>query len=169
MSTPYDFEDGTRGHYARAIGYLTMGWATLEICLDFAIAIAFQRCGGNALEPEIPRSFSRKVTFLRKSFQQLESLREFETQGIALLDRASELSDTRHTVVHGAISAVEGAVIKLHRIFYSPQSHRAERANIELNDVWICASDVTDLAHQLADFVALMVSKFHGPEHGPLL
>ena len=78
----------------------------VERCIDYCIAIIYQRAGGKHIETEIPFALKRRVRFLRRCFQRLEPLAPFRPDAIKLLNRVESLTDTRHMLVHGCLSSI---------------------------------------------------------------
>jgi hypothetical protein len=59
--------------------------------------------GGNAIEPEIPRSLQRKISFLRSAFQRLPLGTEALKIYLKFLDRVQTAAQTRHDIIHGIV------------------------------------------------------------------
>ena len=83
---------------------IAVNWSFVENSLDSWAASAFSSYGGNQIEKEMPRQFSRKVKFLRKCFNRLPGLSPFAAHSTAILERATALADTRHYVIHGVLA-----------------------------------------------------------------
>jgi hypothetical protein len=90
-------------------GMIVMNWAFVENSLDYWTAIAFHDHNGSTIEPELPRQFGRKITFLRKAFRRLPGLHQFQDEAIGFLDRARHHSNVRHYIVHGVLSGFDAA------------------------------------------------------------
>ena len=113
--------DDERGHddfraLCMAIGFVVSHTALIDQQLDIWVNASFNNCGGRVLTDDgfVPRALGRKVTFMRKSFKQLELLSFFATEGLALLARVTPLFKTRDDLVHGALTSfetIEGAFL----------------------------------------------------------
>ena len=90
-----------------AVGQMVLSWSFVEVSLDQWVAIIYQGVGGRNLAEEIPRALTRKIKFLRRCFRNIAALDPFAEEATKLLDRAKEISEIRHTVVHGYISKYE--------------------------------------------------------------
>ncbi|MCD1634144.1 hypothetical protein K7H91_10190 [Martelella mediterranea] len=86
------------------VGMVIANWTFVENSLDAWAAIAYHDHGGNKVEPELPRQFSRKVKFLRKCFNRLSSLAPFKEEALSLISKSEGLSEVRHYVAHGVLS-----------------------------------------------------------------
>lgn len=89
-----------------AIGFVEVNWALFEQSLDFIVLTAYRDLGGAVLEKELPRSYSRKVKFLKKAFSRVPYLNPLKGEAIEILNRGDELSKTRHDLMHGVVTHV---------------------------------------------------------------
>lgn len=90
-----------------AIGRLTISWAHTEFGLDCMAEIIHHGFGGKDIEPEIPRSLSRKLTYLRKAFRRLPIPEEALNGHISLFDAISAESGMCHDIIHGFLLSHE--------------------------------------------------------------
>jgi hypothetical protein len=60
--------DADEGFFG-AIGRMTISWGHLELGLDCMVEVLYRLSKGNTIEPEIPRSLQRKITFLRSAWK----------------------------------------------------------------------------------------------------
>jgi len=86
------------------VGMIVVNWTFIENALDGWACAAFHDYPDLRVEKELPRQFGRKLDFLRKSFRRIPGLSPFESEALAFLDRARELSGVRDSVVHGTLS-----------------------------------------------------------------
>jgi hypothetical protein len=84
-----------------ALGRLVMCWAPLELMLDGICATLFHRFAEGAYERELPRSFNRKVTYVRRCLTGLPLLRPLRGTAAPVLDAIQALADDRHWLIHG--------------------------------------------------------------------
>lgn len=90
-----------------AIGFVEVNWALFEQSLDFIVLVAHGDLGGNVIEKELPRSYSRKVTFLKKAFSKIVVLNPLKTEAAEILCRGDKLSKTRHDLMHGVVTHIK--------------------------------------------------------------
>ncbi len=84
-----------------ALGRLVMCWAPLEAMLDGVCATIFHGFQGDTVQPELPRSFKRKIIFVRQCSSKLPRLRPLAASIGPVLDAASLLAEDRHWLIHG--------------------------------------------------------------------
>jgi hypothetical protein len=96
---PDDLED-----LSNAIGGLVLAWGNLECMLHLIAVVAWDRAGGKAIELALPRAFSRKLRFLRRCFRELDPFKPFADQCRPLLEKAADLGDDRHAIIHAMVS-----------------------------------------------------------------
>lgn len=96
-------------HVFGSIGMIVVSWTFVENNLDAWSAITYHDHDGSSIEKKLPKPLSRKIGFLRKCFEQIDTLSTFTEEVIAYLDRVSALSETRHYVVHGVLSHYESS------------------------------------------------------------
>jgi hypothetical protein len=98
-----------------ALGYIGQNWAMIEQNFDMWIAMIYHSLGGRQrVDPSLPISFSRKVRFLRRSFNQIAALKPFAAEAIPLIDQAKRLSKTRNDLAHGVLMAMKPVDGKWH-------------------------------------------------------
>jgi hypothetical protein len=91
-----------------AIGYVAQNWAMMEQNFDMWVAMIYHDMfGRQKINKQIPRSFSYKIKFLRRSFNQLPPLRPFANEAIPLLMEALSLAQARNDLIHGVITTME--------------------------------------------------------------
>lgn len=84
-----------------ALGLLAANWASVEFALDHMINTVHVQFDGDKIEPERPRSFNRKPTYLRKAFAAHEGLAPHLPDLDRLLNEASNIAEQRHWCLHG--------------------------------------------------------------------
>ncbi len=138
MSEPTIREPSDR--FLQAVGALTLNWAVIETALDFCCAIVFHEFDGRKIEPEIPRSLGVKLKFLKRGLKD-PRLAEVAAYGTDLIQELQNLKDSRHEVVHGALSgnAKEDTVVML-RVRYEKHAHRTSMHTVTADEV-IAASN----------------------------
>ena len=137
----------------RTVGEFITHWAMVERCVDFCIAIVYQKAGGKHLDNKIPQPLSRRTRFLRRCFNQLTALADFADEGRSLLDRIKALTNVRHMIVHGCLSSYtsdndEWLFVK-HDISPDKQIHVSNALRIHLGEN---INEVDALSTDLIDF-----------------
>lgn len=97
-------------HFCAAIGWVEVNWSLMESQLDRwsqVLFIVHKWRGKDGKEKEIPRGYARKVRYLRGGFNRLPALKAFKDDCIDVLERADDLSETRHDLTHGVITSIE--------------------------------------------------------------
>ncbi|HEY8595999.1 MAG TPA: hypothetical protein VIL84_12220 [Devosiaceae bacterium] len=108
-------------HIITSVGMLVLNWSFVENTLDMWTAIAYRDVGGDEIEKEIPKMFSRKVKYLRKCFRRLAPLAPHRKACLHFVERAKAISDIRHNIVHGTLSD------------YDPETEMITFSILELN------------------------------------
>lgn len=139
-----------------ALGFMTATWAFVELYLDLAIALIHGAAGGDTVERAIPRTFARKVSFLKKCFARTSILSGQKKDADALLVRAKELAHHRHFLSHGVALASHK---QLFRLVAKPYWHESETGNISTSEIIALTLKMLTLAHDLSDFVPTLVEQ----------
>lgn len=149
----------------RTVGEFVTHWAMVERCVDFCIAIVYQRAGGKRQYKELPQGHSRRIRFLRHCFNQLTAVADFADEGRSLLDRTNALTNVRHMIVHGCLSSYvsdndEWLFVK-HDISPDKQMHVSNALRTHLgenvNEAFALSTDLIDFTNRLLQTVV--------PEH----
>lgn len=93
----------------RDVGHIVVLWALLEMLLSRANSISYKLLGNTEIKGALDNPLERKVSYLRACLSEKSSMSDFKEQGLKLLDRIDALSDTRHTIVHGALGHLLGS------------------------------------------------------------
>ena len=88
----------------RPIGELIINWSLLDSQIVKMVAILYHTETGRSLQSEIPREFSRRVSFLRKCASKIAELSNFAEDIRRMLTTAKEMVIVRDAFVHGAVS-----------------------------------------------------------------
>jgi hypothetical protein len=86
-----------------AIGRVIRNWSGLEFLIDMLTIDFFKDFGGDEVEPEIPYSFKRKLTFIKKCTRKLPSFQGLHHLVEQLCSTLDELADVRHWIAHSMI------------------------------------------------------------------
>ncbi|WP_374468503.1 hypothetical protein [Phenylobacterium sp.] len=85
------------------VGHLIIIWAQIDAVLSGVSRILFEFMGGHPSEAALPRSFSRKLAFVRKCYAAKAELAPDGAAMAAILSRAAKLVIDRNTLAHGAL------------------------------------------------------------------
>jgi hypothetical protein len=130
------------------VGMIVMNWTFVENALDYWTAIAFQDHGGSKLEAEMPRQFDRKVRFLRRAFARLPSLAAFRDEALSHVNRAKQLSNVRHYVVHGCLGGFDA---ETETFTFSKIDVDQDKINHVVGQLRITGTDLNDAADELLE------------------
>jgi hypothetical protein len=147
--------------FCAAIGFIEVNWALMEAQLDHWTQLSFVQLGGRDIENEMPKSFSRKSTFLRKSFERIPALSAFKDRGIDVLDRADTLSVTRNDLTHAVITSLEsvdGKFEMMNRKLNKDGTHTTKNVQFDVRGfpelslkLVLLGRDAIHLSHDLAN------------------
>jgi hypothetical protein len=135
--------------FVAAIGRLTISWGHLELGLDCMVDILYRGFNGNTIEPEIPRSLKRKITFLRSSWKRQPIGADGINGYLAFLDRVQTAAQTRHDIIHGVvIEQVEGSgeAVMFRAIRGRDGEFEKRRLHVTTLDILMAANEAQDLA-----------------------
>jgi len=123
--------------YLMALGRLAIEWASLEQFIDGLCVVAFNQLGGRQqLNEPLPRSFGRKVRFLRKAFTKLAALSRWKKEALALLTSLPVLSAQRHRLIHAAPYAWdEGGNVSLVKFRYEETDFYTDRSQASAAEI----------------------------------
>lgn len=103
-----------------AIGRLTISWGHLELGIDGIVEIFYYGFRGKEFEPQIPRTLSRKISFMRAVIKKLPIGEEAISGFMSFLDKVDAASKLRHEIIHGVViehaeGSGEAVLVKLTR------------------------------------------------------
>jgi hypothetical protein len=140
--------------YCMAIGYITQNWAMLEQNIDMWVAMIYHGIGGRKnIDPQLPRSFDRKVRFLRKAFNVMVPLKGLAAEVTPLLDNAKKLSLRRNDLVHGAITRLEPVDGKWQLTIFDYESPKDKTHWHVMRDVTFSPAEFSSLERELIPLV----------------
>lgn len=148
------FRGVIRRHYVTGLGLSVIMWAHVEYCLDGAVDLAF-KVHNTDIEPEVPRSFKRKTSYLRRAWQLPYISTDMQTRGLALLKKADALSLRRHSLVHSIArnQISESFKVVTKRFLYEKESLSREEVEVHLLDLAELMDEAYRLTTDLIDFV----------------
>ena len=153
----------------QAVGFTVLTWAHIEQILDFAIAVVFQNCGGNKINQQIPRNLKSKLVFMRKSLRKIHVLEPFQEQGLALMDRISDMKRRRHDVVHGVVTSLTSSdgKFEFRRLNVKDTMHHVESSDFDLKTFPALARDLSDLGTAMGQYCQALVQELVTPPRQP--
>ena len=147
-----------------AVGFVVVNWAITEQMLDGWVSIIFHDHGGKNIEPEIPRSLSKKVQFLKTCFKKLPTLAPLQDDALKILQNVKALSDRRHDLVHGAITSVtsQNGTFEFAKLDYEKQMHVVRAVHLNLNKFDDLAKEILDLGGEVGG-LGIRLEELHSP------
>lgn len=146
----------------QAVGFTVITWAHVEQILDMLIAIVFQSCGGDQINPKIPRNLMSKLDFMRKSLRKLDVLQPFQDWGLDLMDRISNMKQQRHDLVHGVITSsapsVDG-IFEFRRLDAKETMHHIKQSDFDLKKFPALAKELVGLGTDMAQFCQTLLQE----------
>lgn len=145
-----------------AIGFVVVNWALAEQSLDFTVETIYNKCAGNTFEKQLPRSFQRKVKFLRKAFRTSVALHVYAEDGNKLLDRMVPLAQQRHDLVHGVVVSIEtvNGRFPIDKLDYQAQEHIMRRIEFDPNTFDGLTQELLNLGKDLTFFGTALAQRF---------
>lgn len=143
--------DADEGFFG-AIGRMTISWGHLELGLDCMVEVIYRLFKGNTIEPEIPRSLQRKITFLRSAWKNQPIAANGINGYLKFLDRVQTAAQTRHDIIHGVvIEQVErsGEAIMVRAVRGRDGEIVKRRVHVTTVDILRAAREAQDLAGRI--------------------
>jgi hypothetical protein len=135
-----------------AIGRLIISWAHLELGLDCMVEVLYRGFKGNTIEPEMPRSLQRKITFLRSVWKSQPIGADGIKGYLKFLDRVQAAAQTRHDIIHGVvIEQVEhsGEAVMLRAVRKRDGEIEKRQFHVTTVDILRAAREAQDLAGRI--------------------
>lgn len=95
---------GEDAEFLAALGRFTVRFAAAEACLDICNTIIFNYCGGDSVQPEIPRSLERKIAYFndcQKTCKLASADKGFGDWATDIIREFSSIRSDRHFLIHG--------------------------------------------------------------------
>lgn len=149
--------------YWTALGFSTAVWSALELVLDTQVQLIRKHYGGTKIEPEVPRGLKQTISFLKRSFNGLESLQPFSSQTIKLLDQVTLLSERRHMIVHGAaVGFISAQGISLRRLRNAKTTYTASEQTISVSDIYAIGNETAPIVAELSKLGVILLAPYPG-------
>lgn len=147
-----------------ALGTFSIAWSTLEMALDFSVSIVFYQYDGKGIARKLPRRLSEKTKFLHNCASRSVSLANFTSRINDVLTRVGELTEFRHQITHGAVTASDpGQSITLVRLVFGAASFQQMKTQIVSLEELLVASNKTRIAAHDILGIALELGKLAAP------
>ncbi len=109
------------------VGFIIVQWGHCEQSLELLANVIFQYYGGKtfAQSNKMPRQLAAKLKFVRKCAMAVPALEPFKNELVALADDFDQFTQTRHDIVHGALSDMSpiDGVFQFIRLQSHPDTH----------------------------------------------
>jgi hypothetical protein len=144
------------------IGFVVVNWALAEQSLDFTVETIYSKCAGNSMEKELPRSFQKKVKFLRKAFRTSVALQTYADDGNRLLDRMEALATRRHDLVHGVVVSIESVngTFPIDKLDYKSQQHVMRRLDFDTKAIDGLFTELLSVGKDITLFGGSLAQRF---------
>jgi hypothetical protein len=156
-------------HFFGAIGRLTIAWGYLELGLDCVIFEIHRAFRGNEIAPELPRSLSRKLAYLRKWAKKMVADDEAVAGYHSLLESIERSARTRHDLIHGVVTEMaEGSgEAEYARLMRNPDGYEIREIAFTTTDILQAATEAQRLsgktllwATEIQKFVSEQIQRY---------
>jgi hypothetical protein len=91
------------GAFFELVGMVTLSWALMEMAWDLANELIMEHAGGHTIEPHLPASLTRKLSFTKKAHARLDVLAPHTPVATKLIEGVAALKEKRHDLIHGFV------------------------------------------------------------------
>lgn len=127
---------GTFESLLRTVGFVVVQWSHCEQSLELLVNTLFREFGGNKLpgRKRMPKPLSAKIAFVKECAAQISSLASFKAELEALALDFEAVLQTRHDLVHGALTdaPVLDGVFTFIRLDAHPDIHEVKEFQYDL-------------------------------------
>jgi hypothetical protein len=143
------------------IGGVTITWAMLEIGLDKCNHTILHRCGGEAIQADMPRSLSSKISFFKKAHARLALLSPYRVEAAQMAEQVLLLKEKRHDLIHGmARSQLENGAYVVHRHTYDGATLGQKQSLYTDKEIIQLASDIGTLSEAVINHASALIDRF---------
>jgi hypothetical protein len=138
----------------KALGYVTLNWAMIEVALDWCNVIIAPKLPKR--EP-FPINLTRKLVMFRRGHNQLPELASLQKDGAALADLIALAATLRHDLVHGmGLMTLGEDIVQFvrHRVPREPEHAHTLIREIKpytQDAIWDASEAALDLAEKTVD------------------
>lgn len=149
-----------------AIGRLTLTWGHLEFAIDCMVHILHSRPAAKQIEPEMPRSLQRKISFLRATINQLHLDEQTAQKWLRLLDNIQSAAQKRHDIIHGFVidQKEQSGEAQFVRLIRKGQITKSRHHIANTQSVLKAANQANKLTSTLFKWVSLALDLFYEPQ-----
>jgi hypothetical protein len=118
------------------LGRFTALFAIAETGLDFCNVAIFKHCGGDSVEPEIPRSLERKVAFFKDCHKKCPKLQspDITSSAAYVAEEFTKIRIDRHFLIHGiGTKALKDRTMSFMKLAYQKTHLRPEENELSLD------------------------------------
>lgn len=141
-----------------AIGHVIVQWGFVEHNLYICLAYIYHNFGGNKItkKPKIEKFTGRQIAFLRECFNKLDSLTNFKSEGLSLLDRVATLAIERDDIIHSTYGGSWDSSFKFYKfsfreMVYIKKIKRTLKSVLETRKkIEVLAADIVPFGLRLA-------------------
>jgi len=118
----------------KTIGFVVVNWGHCEQSLELLVNTLFREYDGNKLQKKMPKPLSAKIAFVKECAAHIPSLAPFRTEIESLVRAFEALTQTRHDLVHGALTdaPVVDGVYSFIRLDTHPDIHEVKGFQYDL-------------------------------------
>jgi hypothetical protein len=152
----------------KAVGFFIIQRVSAEQSLDLAVALLYREHGGNAIAKKLPKPLEAKLKFVRRSLDSLPQLAPLRTIGLALAMEFERLSQSRHDLIHGAISSVApiGSAFRFAKLdFVDPHIHTFREFDFDAADFPRISGELIILGANTINFVRVLLDEWDHDPH----
>lgn len=148
-----------------AIGRLTLTWGHLEFAIDCMVHVLHSRPDAKQIEPEMPRSLQRKISFLRATISQLPLDKQTAQKWLRLLDNIQSAAQKRHDIIHGFVieQKERSGEAQFVRLFRKGKITKSRRHTANTQSILKAANQASKLASTLFRWVDAALDLFYEP------
>jgi hypothetical protein len=120
----------------KTIGFIVIQWGHCEQSLELLVNTLFREYGGNKLPKvkKMPKPLAAKIAFVKECAAHIPFLAPFRTEIDSLVRDFEALTQTRHDLVHGALTdaPVVDGVYSFIRLDTHPDIHEVKEFQYDL-------------------------------------
>lgn len=120
----------------KSIGFVVVNWSHCEQSLELLVNTLFREYGGNKLPKvkKMPKPLAAKIAFVKECAAHIPSLAPFRPEIESLVKDFDALTQTRHDIVHGALTdaPVVDGVYSFIRLDTHPDIHEVKDFQYDL-------------------------------------
>lgn len=147
-----------RNLFLRAVANLSIGWAQVEILLDYANFFLINEFEVSV--EQLPNSLRSKIAFFKQQFREVSKLRPFADRAHNIVERANILKETRHDIIHGiAERQARDGIRQFIRHSYKGKRLIEQKRSYTLDQILKKNEEIADLAEDMV----LLLKEVVGP------